>query len=98
MNNFSLGKVSVFADRLPGGPDNIRLSPRGTYWVGYDIARSSETPYVADLIAPYPLIAKATMRFCWLSSQGLKFVYKYFDHPTLRDLIADVSDSLFSPI
>ncbi|XP_028968710.1 adipocyte plasma membrane-associated protein [Galendromus occidentalis] len=86
----SKGKVSVFADRLPGGPDNLRLSPRGTYWVAYDTARSASTPYVADLIAPYPLIAKATMRFCWLSGQALKYVYQYFDHPTIRDFIADL--------
>nr|BDA76647.1 adipocyte plasma membrane-associated protein [Dermanyssus gallinae] len=83
------GKLTVFAENLPGGPDNLRRSPRGTYWVGIDIARSNTTQPLGDLIAPYPLVAKATMRFCWLTGQALKQIDSFVDHPTLQDLSAD---------
>lgn len=36
----SRGSWDFFAHNLPGLPDNIRLSPRGTYWVGFAAVRT----------------------------------------------------------
>ncbi|CAA7028760.1 unnamed protein product [Microthlaspi erraticum] len=39
----SLEGYEVFADRLPGFPDNIKKSPRGGYWVGLNTKHSKLT-------------------------------------------------------
>jgi len=44
------GKSEVFAQNLPGLPDNIRLSSRGGYWVGLAMKRTQ----VTDLLGKYP--------------------------------------------
>ncbi|XP_068729553.1 adipocyte plasma membrane-associated protein-like [Montipora capricornis] len=44
------GKWEVFAQNLPGLPDNIRLSNRGGYWVGLAMSRTE----IIDLLAKYP--------------------------------------------
>jgi len=44
------GKSEVFAQNLPGIPDNIRLSSQGGYWVGLSLGRSE----TMDLMAQYP--------------------------------------------
>lgn len=44
--------VETFADNLPGFPDNITLSPRGTWWVAMFSVRKP----LLDLVHPYPLV------------------------------------------
>lgn len=44
------GKLEVFAQNLPGMPDNIRLSSKGGYWVGFAAIRTD----FSDLSAQYP--------------------------------------------
>ncbi|OQR74624.1 adipocyte plasma membrane-associated protein-like [Tropilaelaps mercedesae] len=83
------GKLTEFTTSLPGGPDNLRLNEHGTYWVAIDGARSVTLPHISDLIAPYPLIAKATMRFCWLVGEGLERVNSYLNNPTIKATSAD---------
>ena len=55
------GKSEVFAQNLPGFPDNIRLSSKGGYWVGFALKRTD----MSDLITQYPrarsFIAKVGM-------------------------------------
>ena len=41
-------KLEIFAENLPGFVDNIRRSPRGTYWVGLSSVRHSGHPSVLD--------------------------------------------------
>ncbi len=52
------GASDVFADNLPGFPDNINYSPRGTVWVALP------TPRIAalDAMGPHPFLRKLTMR------------------------------------
>ena len=45
----------VLVDNLPGFPDNISLSPRGTYWVAMGSIRKP----LLDLAHPYPFIKDA---------------------------------------
>ncbi|KAK7481170.1 hypothetical protein BaRGS_00027603, partial [Batillaria attramentaria] len=46
------GTIEVFASNLPGIVQNIRLSPRGTYWVGLSYARHSDLPSFLDTRGP----------------------------------------------
>lgn len=53
------GQLEVFADVLPGEPDNIRPSSRG-YWVGLTTARNHTNPVFMDVLNSYP-----TVKFVW---------------------------------
>lgn len=46
----------VITENLPGFPDNLQLSPRGTIWV----ALFSTRKRILDFIHPYPLLKDAT--------------------------------------
>ena len=46
--------ADVFADNLPGFPDGISRSPRGTFWVAMFTTRNP----TADALAPYPWVRK----------------------------------------
>ncbi|XP_076464381.1 adipocyte plasma membrane-associated protein-like [Babylonia areolata] len=50
------GKIDTFAENLPGFVDNIRLSPRGTYWVGLSRARHENLPSVLDTYGNNPKV------------------------------------------
>ncbi|KAL8624401.1 hypothetical protein ACOMHN_012801 [Nucella lapillus] len=46
--------VEEFAPNLPGIVDNVRLSPRGTFWVGVSQARHDRLPAVLDKFGDQP--------------------------------------------
>lgn len=48
------GKLEVFADNVPGFPDNVRASGRGTYWVAFFQSRFGGKPTALDRLARYP--------------------------------------------
>jgi sugar lactone lactonase YvrE len=52
------GSSDVFAENLPGFPDNITFNSYGRFWVALYAPR---TP-IADLLAPYPSLRKSLMR------------------------------------
>lgn len=81
------GKLSVFSDRLPGGPDNLKPSPSGGYWVAFESSRSVFQS--GDVIAPYPLLAKAVVRMNWLIGQALRKIQELVKHPALDNYISD---------
>ncbi len=45
------GTSDVFLDRLPGFPDNLSRSPRGTYWIALHSPRNA----LLDALHPHPL-------------------------------------------
>uniref|UniRef100_A0A0X3PYF6 Adipocyte plasma membrane-associated protein n=2 Tax=Schistocephalus solidus TaxID=70667 RepID=A0A0X3PYF6_SCHSO len=51
-------KHEVFADSLPGLPDNVNRSPRGGYWVSMAIARSQGSPSLIDVLANWPTVRR----------------------------------------
>ena len=52
-----IGIYDIFADNLPGLPDNIRASSDGGYWVG--IAAIRKWPFnLLHFLGPYPSIRK----------------------------------------
>lgn len=46
----------VITENLPGFPDNLKVTPRGTIWVGLYSARKR----ILDIIHPYPFFKDAT--------------------------------------
>ncbi|MGB7980211.1 MAG: SMP-30/gluconolactonase/LRE family protein [Candidatus Nanopelagicales bacterium] len=54
------GQSEVFADNLPGGPDNITTSPDGLYWVA--LPGGPQSRATADPLMPHPLLRRALMR------------------------------------
>ena len=50
------GEIDIFAENLPGWPDNIRRSGRGTYWVGMASIRRAEQLSLLDMASTRPWI------------------------------------------
>nr|KAI8743107.1 adipocyte plasma membrane-associated protein [Biomphalaria glabrata] len=69
-------QVSVFAQNLPGLPDNIRASDRGTYWVGMSYVRHSRSQNPMDRYAGdayYRQMGAATMSYQSLQNMFSKY-------------------------
>jgi sugar lactone lactonase YvrE len=56
------GSVSVFADRLPGIPDDVFLDTQGRVWVSLVAPRDT---IMDNWIAPYPYIARLISMLPW---------------------------------
>ena len=54
------GRSDVFADNLPGGPDNVTTSPDGIYWVA--LPGGPPTRATADRLMPHPFLRRPLMR------------------------------------
>ncbi|XP_072257407.1 adipocyte plasma membrane-associated protein-like [Pyxicephalus adspersus] len=66
------GMKEVFVDNLPGYPDNIRISTRGTYRVGVSTTRfSGFFPPFLDAIAPYPALKRFIVKVTPLSAYSI---------------------------
>jgi coenzyme PQQ biosynthesis protein B len=52
------GTHDVFAEGLPGYPDGVSRSPRGTFWVAFFTVRNP----TADRLAPSPFLTKVVWR------------------------------------
>ena len=52
------GQSEVFCDGLPGYPDGVSRSPRGTFWVAIYTPRNA----AADRLAPHPFVRKMLWR------------------------------------
>ncbi|XP_025105912.1 adipocyte plasma membrane-associated protein-like isoform X2 [Pomacea canaliculata] len=57
------GTVDVFSDNLPGMPDNIRKSGRGTYWIGLASIRRAHKFSLLDWAAPRPWVRSLITKF-----------------------------------
>lgn len=86
------GQTEVFADNLPGEPDNIRPSRRGGYWVAFAAGHANDSTNIYDLVAPLPLVKKATMRFVYLLGAAVKYAAQYYPSPALKDLGAQLEN------
>ena len=50
--------MDIFADNLPGVPDNIRRSKSGGYWIGFALVRNPNKPAVTNWMARFPFIRR----------------------------------------
>ncbi|VDN39743.1 unnamed protein product [Dibothriocephalus latus] len=94
---------TVFADSLPGLPDNVNRSPRGGYWVSLAIPRYQGSPSLMDILANWPAVRRFlyTVRFESLI-RSLRSVVYHLDvrqHlPRLRFLLLLKALTLFSDL
>ena len=76
----------VVLENLPGFPDNLSVTPRGTIWV----ALASTRKRLLDLIHPYPMLKDATASLPpWLRPKSVKWgfvVEVTFDGTPIRSL------------
>ncbi|XP_077522679.1 adipocyte plasma membrane-associated protein-like [Amblyomma americanum] len=86
------GDLDVFADNLPGDPDNIRRTPRGGYWVAFASGRSSDKASVLDHLAPYPLVRKSVVRLLYLLGSALKYASTLYDWAPLKDVASRIDN------
>ncbi|BHF72360.1 hypothetical protein SprV_0401542400 [Sparganum proliferum] len=49
----------IFADNLPGLPDNVNRSPRGGYWISLSVPRYQGSPSIVDLLSNWPTVRKS---------------------------------------
>jgi sugar lactone lactonase YvrE len=52
------GRNEIFADNLPGFPDNLSATADGRFWVAYPTPRNSQL----DMVLPYPFARKMIFR------------------------------------
>ncbi|XP_004874837.1 adipocyte plasma membrane-associated protein isoform X2 [Heterocephalus glaber] len=79
------GGADVFAENLPGFPDNIRPSSSGGYWVAMSVIRQNPGFSMLDFLSDKPWIK--TMIFKLLSQETvMKFLPRY-------SLVLELSDS-----
>lgn len=86
------GDLEVFADNLPGEPDNVRRSPRGGYWVAFAFGRAQGSPALMDHLAPYPLVRKSVARLLYLLGSTLKYATTLYDWVPLKDVAARIDN------
>ncbi len=60
-------EMEVFAEDLPGEPDNIRLDPNGDVWVGIFLVRN-EGKTLRDYLSNWPFLRKAFSRSLYVLS------------------------------
>ncbi len=63
------GTMDIFADNLPGLPDNVRLSSSGGYWVAIAIVRRPDKISIYDFFASKPWLRKfiTKVKFMYLA-------------------------------
>ncbi|KAH8028507.1 hypothetical protein HPB51_017602 [Rhipicephalus microplus] len=86
------GDLVVFAENLPGEPDNIRRTPRGGYWVAFASGRSSAKLSVLDHLSAYPLVRKSVVRLLYLLGSALKYATTFYNWVPLKDIASRIDN------
>jgi sugar lactone lactonase YvrE len=60
------GEVDIFADNLPGFPDNVTFNGEDTFWVA--LAGGPPSRAMLDQLLPHPFLRKVLWRMPWLFS------------------------------
>ncbi len=84
------GAVRVFADNLPGFPDNLTRSASGRLWVGLTKPRSP----VIDAVAAHPFMRQLTLRlprFLWPVPKAYGHVIAFDENGKVVDDLQDPS-------
>jgi len=81
------GQIEVFAENLPGVPDNIRLNPRGNYWIGQCSTRIPGKKSPLEILGPVPIVRRVLARLVHIIQSGVYFVKtNLYSHPILDQL------------
>ncbi|OQR80259.1 adipocyte plasma membrane-associated protein-like [Tropilaelaps mercedesae] len=80
------GTFDVFAQNLPGEPDNIRKSLSGGYWVAFVNGRSQRT--LSDSLAQYPFVKVGLVRLTHAVGAAVRLLADIWDSSNLHELAA----------
>lgn len=72
------GTSEVFVDGLPGLPDNLRPTGKGTFYVPMVLPRYKSMPALGDLLGPFPVLRRFVARLLCLVEMPFKFVHRNF--------------------
>lgn len=67
------GETEIFAEGLPGMPDNIAADKNG-FWVAFPLTIDPENPMLLQSMAPLPLVRKFLIRIFAITDLAFKFV------------------------
>ncbi|XP_022650612.1 adipocyte plasma membrane-associated protein-like [Varroa destructor] len=84
------GTYDVFAQNLPGEPDNIRKSLSGGYWVAFVNGRSQRTLF--DLLARYPFVKLGLIRLTHAVGAAVHVLASLWNSTGLYELAAYFSN------
>uniref|UniRef100_A0A0B7A1Q4 Strictosidine synthase conserved region domain-containing protein n=1 Tax=Arion vulgaris TaxID=1028688 RepID=A0A0B7A1Q4_9EUPU len=85
-------QVTVWADNLPGFPDNIRYSKvTGTYWVGLAWNRQKGKFSLGDFLAPRPWLRSILAKV--LSIKDLLILKKYFGSTDTKTTALELNEA-----
>jgi len=80
------GSVEVFAENLPGFPDNIRANSRGGYWVGLCGSRLPDVTTSSSYLGPRPWLRKAIAHTVYVLMRFFANVDKLIPNEFSRNL------------
>ncbi|KAK3932460.1 Adipocyte plasma membrane-associated protein [Frankliniella fusca] len=72
------GILSVFAEGLPGLPDNIRIDGQGGFYVSLVVPADESHPALPIVLAPFPNIRKFLSRVIFLLELPFAQINKYY--------------------
>ena len=81
------GAIELFAGNLPGVVDNIRRTPRGTFWVGLSQARHHDLPSVLDRYGDKPKTRAALINVSFTVSLSVSLSISPSVYPSVRQSI-----------
>ncbi|XP_059157273.1 adipocyte plasma membrane-associated protein-like [Physella acuta] len=85
-------KTTVWADNLPGVPDNIRYSKAtGTYWVGLAFIREKGKFSLLDSLTPYPMLRGILSKI--LSINGLLKMKQYLQPTSVATMAVELNEN-----
>jgi len=88
------GIYDLFADNLPGFPDNIKASQQGGYWIGLSSARKWPFSFL-DFVGPYPRIRSVLSKI--LPKHMFNGFVKKYGLIIKLDYYGDIIKSLHDP-
>ena len=83
------GTTEVFAEDLPGEPDNIgrSSSKEETYWIGIAIARNAQKPsFFYDNLAQYPKTKIVLLRLLYHFGTSIEWIGAIFNSDLIKEL------------
>lgn len=82
------GTYDVFADGLPGSPDNLKRDEHGNFYLGIVIPKDAElTPAFVRNIGKYPLLRKLIARFLATLQSGLQLLDSNWSNRILQKAV-----------
>jgi hypothetical protein len=83
------GTYDVFADGLPGCPDNITPDEKG-FWVPLVFTGDAENPIILQKLSSFPLVRKFFARILHLGELLFKKINKYYENSFSKTMVGHI--------